>query len=96
MRAFLHALGFGQGRSRSEAVESTHRITLSGSVTLTQEPKQPEEEEEEFYNHNVGRYRQMRQLQHQDYVLAPYLSALKTSEAIDSSADSDVVAMVSM
>ena len=46
--------------------------------------------------HNVGRYRQMLQLQHQEYVLAPYLSALKTSEAVDSSADSDVVAMVSM
>ena len=27
--------------------------------------------------HIVGRYRQMLQLQHQDYVLAPYLSALK-------------------
>ena len=27
-------------------------------------------------DHNVGRYRQMLQLQHQDYVLAPCLSAL--------------------
>ena len=27
--------------------------------------------------HNVGRYRQMLQLQHQEFVLAPYLSALK-------------------
>ena len=27
--------------------------------------------------HNVGRYRQISQSQHQDYVLAPYLSALK-------------------
>ena len=27
--------------------------------------------------HSVGRYRQMLQSQHQDYVLAPYLSALK-------------------
>ena len=27
--------------------------------------------------HNLGRYRQMLQLQHQEYVLAPYLSALK-------------------
>ena len=27
--------------------------------------------------HNVGRYRQMLQLQHQEYVLAPYLSALR-------------------
>ena len=28
-------------------------------------------------DHNVGRYCQMLQLQHQDYVLAPYLSALE-------------------
>ena len=28
--------------------------------------------------HGIGRYRQMLQLQHQDYVLAPYLSALKS------------------
>ena len=46
--------------------------------------------------HNEGRHRQMLQSQRQDYVLAPYLSALKTSEAVDLSADSDVVAMVSM
>ena len=44
-------------------------------------------------DHNVGRYWQTLQLQHQDYVLAPYLSALKT---LDLSADSDVVATASM
>ena len=47
-------------------------------------------------DHSVGNYRQMLQLEHQDYVLAPYLSALITSKAVDKSADSDVVAMVSM
>ena len=46
--------------------------------------------------HSVGRYQQMLQLQHQDYVQAPYLSALKTLDAVDLSADSDVVAMVFM
>ena len=35
-------------------------------------------------------------LQDQDYVLAPYLSGLKDLEAVDLSADSDVVAMVFM
>ena len=34
-------------------------------------------------DHSVGRYQQMLQIQHQDYVLAPYLSALKTSKAVD-------------
>ena len=38
----------------------------------------------------------MLQLQHQDYVLAPYLSAPKILEAVDLSADSDVVVVVSM
>ena len=28
-------------------------------------------------DHNLGRFQQILQLQHQDYVLAPYLSALK-------------------
>ena len=46
--------------------------------------------------HSVDRYQQMLQLQYQDYVQAPYLSALKTLDAVDLSADSDVVAMVFM
>ena len=33
---------------------------------------------------SVSRYQEMLQLQHQEYVLAPYLSALKTLGAIDS------------
>ena len=45
---------------------------------------------------SIGRYQQMLQLQYQDYVLAPRLSAVKTLEAVDLSADSDVVAMVLM
>ena len=46
--------------------------------------------------HSVDRYQQMLQLQHQVYVQAPYLSGLKTLDAVDLSADSDVVAMVFM
>ena len=45
---------------------------------------------------SVSRYRQMLQLQHQDHVLAPYLSALETLGAVDLSADSDVFVMVFM
>ena len=51
-------------------------------------------------DHSIGRYWQMLQSQHQDYLVAPYLSALKTlrSDSVDLSAesDSDVVAMVSI
>ena len=47
-------------------------------------------------DHKVGRYWQMLQLQHQDYVLAPYLSALQTLETVDMSANSDVLALVFM
>ena len=43
-----------------------------------------------------SRYWQMLQLQPQEYVLAPYLSALKPLEAVDLLADSDVIAMVYM
>ena len=45
---------------------------------------------------SVSRYQKMLQMQHQDYVLAPYLSATNTLGALDLSADPDVVAMVFM
>ena len=44
----------------------------------------------------MSRYQKMLQMQHQDYVLAPYLSATNTLGALDLSADPDVVAMVFM
>ena len=64
--------------------KTLYRQTLLGTSTST----------------SVDRYLQMHmlRLQHQDYVLAmaPYISALKTLEAADLSADQDVVAMVFM